>query len=151
MLAGWTTANPTLYRAGLAFQSLTRDAARWKTTAAAGIVTTMLACLPVFFVRLLDYVAIYGLLLMPVGAIVFAEHWIFPRLGMPQYSAERSHALVNWMALLTWIGTLVFCYLLPIHLFFKWLPGYFFALGAYTVLQAAAGRRVKAPAREMRA
>jgi len=84
MIAGWTTANPTLYRAGLALQTVSPGWARWKVTAVAGLVTTVLACFPLFFVRLLDYVAIYGLLLMPVGAIVFAEHWIFPRLGIEQ-------------------------------------------------------------------
>jgi hypothetical protein len=36
LLAGWTTANPTLYRAGLALQSVTPGWARWKTTLAAG-------------------------------------------------------------------------------------------------------------------
>jgi len=46
MIAGWTTANPTLYRAGLAFQSITPNWSRWKTTALAGVATTLLACLP---------------------------------------------------------------------------------------------------------
>jgi len=136
LIAGWTTANPTLYRAGLAFQSITPNWSRWKTTALAGIVTTILACLPVFFLRLLDYVAIYGLLLMPVGAMVFAEHWIFPKLGLEQYRAERRREVVNWTALGVWIATLAFCYFLPIHLFFKWLPGYLFALAAYTAARA---------------
>jgi purine-cytosine permease-like protein len=140
MIAGWTTANPTLYRAGLAFQSVTPNWSRWKTTAAAGLLTTALACLPVFFLRLLDYVAIYGLLLMPVGAIVFAEHWLLPALGIEQYRAERRGWLMNWSALAVWIATLLFCWALPLHLFFKWLPGYFFALAAYTLLSAVTGR-----------
>jgi purine-cytosine permease-like protein len=134
LIAGWTTANPTLYRAGLAFQSVTPDWSRWKTTAGAGLLTTALACLPVFFLRLLDYVAIYGLLLMPVGAIVFAEHWILPKFGVKSYRAERNGWLVNWAALGVWIATLLFCWFLPLHLFFKWLPGYFFALGVYTLV-----------------
>jgi purine-cytosine permease-like protein len=136
LLAGWTTANPTLYRAGLAFQSITPGWSRWKTTAVAGAATTLLACLPVFFLRLLDYVAIYGLLLMPVGAIVFAEHWLFPKLGLEQYRAERRNQTLNWTALAVWIATLAFCYFLPLHLFFKWLPGYGFALAAYTAARA---------------
>ena len=99
MIAGWTTANPTLYRSGLAFQAITPNWPRWKTTALAGTITTLLSCMPVFFLRLLDYVAIYGLALMPVGAIVVAEHWIFPRLGIEQYSAERRGWTMNWAAL----------------------------------------------------
>jgi len=140
LIAGWTTANPTLYRAGLAFQSVTPNWSRWKTTALAGVVTTLLACLPVFFVRLLDYVAIYGLLLMPVGAIVFAEHWILPRLGLEPYRAERRNQVLNGAALAVWIVTLAFCYFLPIHLFFRWLPGYLFALVAYPTAVWATAR-----------
>ncbi len=141
LIAGWTTANPTLYRAGLAFQSITPNWPRWKMTALAGAVTTVLACMPVFFLRLLDYVAIYGLALMPAGAVVVAEHWLFPALGFEQYRAERRGWTVNWQALATWIATLAFCWWLPVDLFFKWLPGYFFALAIYLALAAATGAR----------
>lgn len=141
LVAGWTTANPTLYRSGLAFQAITPNWPRWKTTALAGLVTTVLACFPVVFLRLLDYVAVYGLALMPVGAIVFAEHWIFPKLGIERYAAERYGWTVNRTALAVWAGTLVFCYLLPIHLYFKWLPGYLIAIAAYTSISAWTLRR----------
>ena len=40
--------------------------------------------------KLLDYVAIYGLVLMPVGAIVVAEHWLFPLLGIEQYQCRNA-------------------------------------------------------------
>ncbi|MBP1660969.1 MAG: hypothetical protein H6P95_2161, partial [Candidatus Aminicenantes bacterium] len=66
LFAGWTTANPTLYRAGLALQTVTPGWPRWKITLLAGTVTTALAAFPVFFLKLLDYVAIYGLILMPI-------------------------------------------------------------------------------------
>jgi cytosine permease len=135
MLAGWTTANPTLYRAGLALQIVTPNWARWKVTLAAGAVTTVLACFPVFFLKLLDYVAIYGLVLMPIGAIVFAEHWILPKLGITQFQAEKKSWAFNWNAAIVWVGTLVACYFMPFHLFFRWLPGYFIALVAYIALQ----------------
>jgi len=141
MLAGWTTANPTLYRAGLALQSVT-NWPRWKITLVAGLATAVLACFPVFFLKLLDYVALYGLVLMPVGAIVFAEHWIFPRLGLEQYRAARYGWMLNWRALGVWVGTLAVCSLLPIHLFFRWLPGYLLAIAAYTLLSWQRGREV---------
>jgi purine-cytosine permease-like protein len=134
LLAGWTTANPTLYRAGLALQTITPNWPRWKVTLAAGAVTTVLSCFPVFFVRLLDYVAIYGLVLMPIGAIVFVEHWLFPRLNLEQYSAQKRGWVFNWLALGVWAGTLVVCFLMPIHLYFRWLPGYFVALVSYILL-----------------
>jgi purine-cytosine permease-like protein len=140
IVAGWTTANPTLYRAGLALQTVTPDWPRWKVTATAGVITSLLACFPVFFMKLLDYVAIYGLVLMPIGAVVIAEHWILPRLGAGQYRAERQGLAINWNALVVWFGTLAFCAILPLHLFFKWLPGYFVALIAYTALEYFAAR-----------
>ena len=136
LLAGWTTANPTLYRAGLALQTLTPNWPRWRVTLVAGLVTTVLSCFPVFFLKLLDYVAIYGLVLMPIGAIVFAEHWLFPLLKLEQYRTEKRGRAFNWIALAVWAGTLVICFLLPIHLFFRWLPGYFIALVSYTLLSA---------------
>ncbi|MBL8212669.1 MAG: hypothetical protein JNK87_18285, partial [Bryobacterales bacterium] len=133
-IAGWTTANPTLYRAGLALQSITPNWPRWKVTTYAGIVTSILACSPVFFMKLLDYVAIYGLVLMPIGAVVFAEHWLIPRIGVKQYRAEYLGRSWNWSAAITWVGTLVICFLLPVELFFKWLPGWFIAVGLYLLL-----------------
>jgi len=135
LIAGWTTANPTLYRAGMAFQCITPNWARWKVTLLAGMITTFLACFPVFFLKLLDYVAIYGLLLMPVGAIVFAEHWIFPRLGLEQHVAEKHGLYIRWSALLVWIGTLAVCAVMPLHLFYRWLPGYMIALVSYTLFE----------------
>lgn len=135
MLAGWTTANPTLYRAGLAIQSVTPNWPRWKITLWCGAVTTALACLPVFFLKLLDYVALYGLILMPVGAIVFAEHWILPRLGVDKYLGETKKVFLNWRALAVWIGTLAIAWVLPMHLFYRWLPCWFIAAGAYTLLR----------------
>jgi purine-cytosine permease-like protein len=144
LIAGWTTANPTLYRAGLALQAVTPNWPRWKITLVAGLATSILSSFPVFFMKLLDYVAIYGLVLMPIGAIVFAEHWIFPLVGIEQYRAEKYRWLLNWRALVVWIGTLALCFLMPFHLFFRWLPGYFIALITYTGLQwmtAKGGRR----------
>ena len=67
LLAGWTTANPTIYRAGLAMQTITPNWKRWKVTLAVGMITTMAALFPALMMRLLDFVALYGLLLMPMG------------------------------------------------------------------------------------
>ena len=140
-IAGWTTANPTLYRAGLALQVVTPNWPRWKVTLFAGIATTILSCFPVFFMRLLDYVAIYGLVLMPIGAIVLAEHWVFPILNIEQFQAEKRRWLFNWRALFVWIGTLAVCYFMPFHLFFRWLPGYIIALIFYTLLQKLGSKK----------
>ena len=67
---------------------------------------------------------------------VIAEHWLFPLLKLEQYRTEKRGRAFNWIALAVWAGTLVICFLLPIHLFFRWLPGYFIALVSYTFLSA---------------
>jgi purine-cytosine permease-like protein len=149
VLASWTTANPTLYRAGLALQCVTRNWPRWKATLAVGLITTVLSCFPLVFMKLLDYVAIYGLVLMPVGAIVFAEHWLFPLIGIEQYQCAKRREVLNWKALIVWAGTLAVCAWLPVHLFFRWLPGYAVALAAYTLWNWIVSRRPAA--RAMRA
>lgn len=140
-IAGWTTANPTLYRAGLALQSVTPNWPRWKITLAAGAITSVLSCFPVFFMKLLDYVAIYGLILMPMGAIVLVEHWVLPRIGVEQYATERRRAAFNWNALFVWFGTLAISMVLPMHLFFRWLPCFFIAVVSYTLLQYMTARK----------
>jgi cytosine permease len=143
VLAGWTTANPTLYRAGLALQTITPGWPRWKVTVAAGSITTVLACFPIVFMKLLDYVAIYGLVLMPVGAIVFTEHWILPLLKMEPLRAEKRGWMISWRVLIVWVGTLAAAFALPIHLYFKWLPGYAIAVVFYIALQAWPERKAR--------
>jgi len=107
IIAGWTTSNPTLYRAGLAFQSLNKKWDRRVVTAVVGALTTAVACFPFVFTRLLDFVGLMGLILAPVGAIVVAEHWIFPRIGLTRYWTQDQARSFNWPALGAWtIGLL---------------------------------------------
>ncbi len=140
-LAGWTTANPTLYRAGLALQVATPNWKRWKVTLAAGAVTTLAAMFPALVMRLLDFVALYGLLLMPMGAVIFADYWILPKLGRRRYRAEWAKLLVSWPAAVAWGLSLAVVFLLPIELFFKGLPGWFIATLTYLVLSVIVQKR----------
>ncbi len=146
VIAGWTTANPTLYRAGLALQTVTPNWPRWLVTLVIGILTTILSCFPFFFMRLLDFVAIYGLVLMPIGAVVFAEHWLIPKLGMAQNRAKQRGWFISFAVLLTWGITLAVCWYMPFHLFFRWLPGYLIALVLYLVLASLESKLRPAPA-----
>jgi purine-cytosine permease-like protein len=132
VIAGWTTANPTLYRAGLALQAVTPNWKRWKVTLAAGLVTTTAACFPALVMRLLEFVALYGLILMPMGAVILADFWLFPRLNLQQNYAAENRRPINWPAAVSWGGTLVIAFLLPLDLYFKGLPGWFAALFLYT-------------------
>lgn len=149
VIAGWTTSNPTLYRVGLALQAVTPNWSRAKVTLVAGVVTTVIACFPFVFTGLLDYVAIYGLLISPIGAIVVTEHWIFPRTGLQRYWARSRGLSLNWAALAAWGLAVVFAVALErsgtLHLFYLFLPVYAFAMGAYWLLAKAMGAASAAP------
>ena len=92
--AGWTTANPTLYRAGLAFQSLNPRSSRFKVTLLTGLIASVSAIFPIVTMRLLDFVALWGMILMPMGAVIFVDFWVLPRLGLRSNFAE-SHRPVH--------------------------------------------------------
>ena len=81
VVAGWTTANPTIYRAGLAFQAIVAAASRFKVTLIAGRIATLAGMFPAIAMKLLDFVALYGLMLMPMGAVIFVDFWLCGRLG----------------------------------------------------------------------
>ena len=141
--AGWTTSNPTLYRAGLALQAVTPNWSRARVTLVAGTITTLIACSPFVFTQLLNFVGVYGLLLAPPGAIVVTEHWIFPRLGLTRY--WNGSALLNWPALAAWAASLALGLLLErsgiLHLFYLFLPVYTAASVFYLAAAWLAGAR----------
>ena len=134
VVAGWTTANPTLYRAGLALQVVTPDWKRWKMTLAAGVITTTAACFPAFIMRLLDFVALYGLILMPMGAVIFADYWILPKIGLKRNFLEFSKGHWSLPAAAAWVVSLAAAFILPLEIFFKGLPGWFVAVIVYAGL-----------------
>ena len=88
--------------------------------------------------RLLDFVALYGLLLMPMGAIIFIDYWIFPKIGLQSNLASIRKLGWNWAAALTWFLTLGTCFainqFMGIEIFFLGLPGWFIAVFLYIVL-----------------
>jgi purine-cytosine permease-like protein len=135
IIAGWTTANPTIYRAGLAFQAVVPKHRRWKVTLVTGLITTLAACFPALVMKLLDFVALYGLILMPMGAIIFIDFYIIPKMGLQSNYAEKNRQLFSWPAFITWIATLIICLLMnqmmDIEIFFLGLPGWFIAALIY--------------------
>ncbi len=148
LIAGWTTANPTIYRAGLAVQAVLPRSRTWKVTLIVGLVTTLAACFPALVMRLLDFVALYGLLLMPMGAIIFIDYWVFPRIGLRSNLAEWRRIGVNWAAALTWGLTLAACLAINmlggVEIFFLGLPGWFIAVALYIGLSYAVQGRTRA-------
>jgi cytosine permease len=145
VIAGWTTSNPTLYRAGLALQAVTPNWSRARVTLVAGAVTTVIACFPFVFTRLLEFVGIYGLLLAPPGAIVLVEHWIFPRIGLRRYWAEQQGRALNVPAAVAWAVSILMALALErsgtLHLFYLFVPTFLTAAVLYAMLAAMAGAR----------
>ena len=103
VIAGWTTANPTIYRAGLAFQGMIPGVSRTAATIAAGVVCTIAGLFPAFAMKLLDFVGIYGMVLAPVGAIIVVDVFLAEKLGIATDPAEKSRSSFNIAALLAWI------------------------------------------------
>ncbi|MCC9168765.1 purine-cytosine permease family protein [Pontibacter harenae] len=149
MIAGWTTANPTIYRAGLAIQSIVPNVKRWKVTLLVGLVTTVAALFPALVMRLLDFVALYGLVLMPMGAIIFIDFYIIPKLGLRSNYASMVKSPFNAAAAITWVATLLLCLFLNfyqgIEIFFLGLPGWFIAATLYIVLSKLYQKKVTQP------
>jgi purine-cytosine permease-like protein len=138
VLAGWTTANPTLYRAGLAFQAIAPRSSRFRVTLLTGAVATITAVFPVVIMRLLDFVALWGMVLMPMGTVIFVDFWLLPRLGLRRNYAEAAGVNFNWAAGLTWFLTMGVCTWLVlargVQIYFVSLPGWFIAALLYLVL-----------------
>ncbi|MEE9602598.1 MAG: hypothetical protein V3V75_04780 [Thermoguttaceae bacterium] len=138
IIAGWTTANPLIYRAGLAFQAIVPKTSRFKVTLATGALATVAGVFPLIVMKLLDFVALYGMLLMPMGAIIFVDFFLLKKFGLQSNYAELSRKSFNWAAGLTWLVTLATCLALVkyagVQIYFVSLPGWFAAAVLYVVL-----------------
>lgn len=102
VLAGWTTANPTIYRAGLAFQAIIPKASTFWVTILAGSIATIAGLFPAFAMKLLDFVALYGFILAPFGAIIVFEHFFHERAGIVQGYAAAMNLNYNKAVLRAW-------------------------------------------------
>jgi purine-cytosine permease-like protein len=145
IVAGWTTANPTIYRAGLAFQAVAPSFSRYRVTLFTGAVATVAGMFPAIAMKLLDFVALYGLVLMPMGAVVFVDFWLAERLGFRRFYAERSGVSINWAAAVAWIATLAVCLAVVnaggMQIYFVGLPGWFAAALLYIVFSRLVQRQ----------
>ena len=103
IIAGWTTANPTIYRAGLAFQAMIPGMSRVAATMLAGGLCIAAGIFPAFAMNLLDFVGIYGTILAPVGAIIVVDHFLAEKVGIPRDPAERSGSSFNMAVLIAWL------------------------------------------------
>ena len=103
ILAGWTTSNPTIYRSGLAFQAIMPKASTFWVTVLAGSLATIAGLFPAVAMKLLDFVAVYGFILAPVGAIIVFEHFFAEKAGIINNYAEKAGISFNIAVLLAWV------------------------------------------------
>jgi len=103
VLAGWTTANPTIYRAGLAFQAIMPKLSTFWVTILAGTVATIAGVFPAFAMKLLGFVALYGFILAPFGAIIVFEHFYHKQTGIIKNYAAVANINFNTSVFFAWV------------------------------------------------
>ncbi len=152
IVAGWTTAITNLYRAGLAAQAIFYNHSRKRTTLTVGLVTIIIACFPFVFSQILPLLTYAGLIVVPVGAIVFAEHQIFPRIGFTRYWSSYKKLSFSFPAVASWALGLIFGFglnaLNVMSFFYLFIPTWFFTIMIYTFLAAQYGAKKKYPKAE---
>lgn len=119
VVAGWTTANPTIYRAGLAFQAMAQtifpNVSRFWATFAAGLIATVAGAFPAFAWQLLGFVGLYGTILAPMGGVIFFD-WYFRQKGDAE-AFQRSKPATSFSVpvLLAWLIPVVPAFYLIVY------------------------------------
>lgn len=149
IIAGWTTAITNLYRAGLAAQAVFTKFSRRRTTMVVGFAMVVIACFPFVFSQILPLLTYAGLLVVPVGAIVFAEHQIFPKIGYTRYWSNYQDYIHSLPAVASWGVGLIFGfglnYLNVISFYYLFIPTWFFTIILYTLLAGRYGAKKAYP------
>ena len=145
IVAGWTTAITNLYRAGLAAQAVYSSRSRRTTTLIVGGAMVIIACFPFVFSQILPLLTYAGLLVVPVGAIVFAEHQLFPKMGYTRYWSQYQDYAHSTPAVASWILGLIFGfgldYLDVMSFYYLFIPTWFFTIIVYTILAGRYGAK----------
>ncbi|MFS4417623.1 purine-cytosine permease family protein [Maribacter sp. 2307ULW6-5] len=138
VLAGWTTANPTIYRAGLAFQAIIPKVSTFWVTIIAGTIATVAGLFPAFAMKLLGFVALYGFILAPFGAIIVFEHFFHSKVGIVKNYAETANIQFNKSVFLAWAISFGLFYFISIQfdvfLSFVTLPAWLLCGALFLVL-----------------
>jgi purine-cytosine permease-like protein len=103
VVAGWNVASPTLYRAGLALQVATPNWSRWRVTLVVGAGMIICACIPAIITHLDLLITTNALLLLPLGAFIFIDLWLFPKIGLQPNFAAKTGVIISWAAAAAWI------------------------------------------------
>ncbi len=148
VVAGWTTANANLYRSGLAAQGVFPRFSRRKATLTIGLIVLAASAFPFIYRNYLLFVTYAGITLVPVGGILFASYWLFPRLKMTTYWA-RYKGVTNVPALLAWgislavAAVLVGFDILPVY--FAYIPAFLLSIVLYILFARTMGASERYP------
>lgn len=119
VVASLTTAVPSFYRACLAFSGLRLGYRR--AVLVLGMAVSLMACLPLLFLRWLDIMVYFNIALAPIGAMILVEHFVLPRLGVIPFW-RTIHKVDSKLAFWVWgLGLLLAAILIwqkTVHLFF---------------------------------
>lgn len=151
LIAGWTTANPIIYRVALSFNTLFPKATYKKMTYIMGSIITVIACLPVVQ-RAAEVINYTGLMVIGVGAICVAEYYIFPKIGYTRYWNLYKGSSLNWAAMIAWGLSLAFFVVMlftnVLQQNFWFIPTYLIAMVSYIILAGCMGAKQKYPEQE---
>lgn len=142
IVAGWTTANPSIYRASLALKTIFTKVELKTLSYIVGIIMTIAGSFPIT-ANIMVIVNIIVLIVPAVGAICIAEHYLLPKLGGTRYWTMYRGNSINYAALLAWILSLIFVLIMihtnAIHSYFLFLPTYIIAIVSYLFLALKMG------------
>jgi len=147
ILAGWSTANPCLYEAGLAFQSVFGERSNTRLiTIGMGCLAGVAGLFPAVVMRILELLAYGGLVVMPMGVVLFCDCFVLPRLELQSEAYENN--VSSWPATITWFATNLVTLPLVITdtlaVFFAPLPGMLLAAVLYMAGSWLRDKRSKA-------
>ncbi|WP_299038496.1 cytosine permease [uncultured Pseudokineococcus sp.] len=148
VVGGWTTANANLYRAGLAGQGAFPRFSRKKMTLAIGVIVLVASVFPFVYRGYLNLVTYAGITIVPVGGILFAEHFLLKRFGMTPFWARykgvnNKAALLAWGVTLALAATAVATGLMPVY--FAFVPAFLISMGLYVLLAKKMGAAQRYP------
>lgn len=142
IVAGWTTANPSIYRASLALKTVFTNVNLKTLSYIVGVIMTIVGSFPIT-ANIMAIVNIIVLIVPAVGAICIAEHYLLPRLGGTRYWAKYKGNSINYAALFAWIISLLFVIIMlqtkALHSYLLFLPTYIIAIISYLFLALKMG------------
>ena len=142
VVAGWTTANANLYRGGLAGQGVFPSFSRQRVTLILGVLVVAASLFPFIYRGYLNMITYIGIIVVPIGGILIAEHYLLPRLGMTKFWARYKGvrnipALLAWALAIALVATAIVLGLMPVY--FGFLPSFAISLVLYVLLARMMG------------